>query len=98
MSRAFAEPVDPATATAQNLWTLMVATGCTATPIGQWLQIIATDEALFWGTDNTVDASGNAIPSGESQFFPANEGVVDPSLYWVYSAGGSAFQVSYLAR
>lgn len=99
MSRAFVKPIDPATATAENLWTLMVANGCTSTPIGVFLQLNApAGEDLYWGSDATVDATGNAIPLGESQFLPAENGTIDPSLYWVFVTGGTAFNVNYLCR
>lgn len=96
MAKAFVKPVTTVGGAAERLSTLMIAEGYTGSFLGNFLQIQAPAAAsVFWGSDSAVDATGNEISSGESQFLPSNKGIIDPSLYWVFTAATQEVPISF---
>lgn len=96
MAKAFVKPVTTVGAAAERLSTLMIAEGYTGSFLGNFLQITAPNAAsVYWGSDDSVDATGNEIPTGASQFLPSNKGIIDPALYWIFTAATQEVQIAF---
>lgn len=96
MSKAFVKPVTTVGAAAERLSTLMIAEGYSGSFLGNFLQIQAPAAAsVFWGSDSSVDATGNEISAGETQFLPSNKGIVDPNLYWLFTAATQEVPINF---
>lgn len=96
MAKAFVKPVTTVGGAAERLSTLMIAEGYTGSMLGNYLQIQGPAAAtVYWGHDSTVDATGNAIAANAIQLLPAQRGIVDPSLYWIFTAATQEVPISF---
>lgn len=95
MAKAFVKPVTTVGAAAERLSTLMIAEGYTGSFLGNFLQIQAPAVSVYWGTDSSVDATGNEIQAGDTQFMPSNKGIIDPALYWIFTAATAEVPIAF---